>query len=231
MSGPVGSLVSVAVCRAVVLVVVVCGSVAVMIARRTAFLALAVLVTSGCVKVPYAPLPHEPVARPGHLAPAAVRSPSPLQAPLPAWPEPAPAAPREELAAVPARPVEAVQREERRPAAEPPPVPASAAPSAASKVPPRGRAVASPRRPAGPGAVRQRPSKPASRKAVPRVSASAKPRPAKRSQRQVPAPVRREQQRQAANGQAPEMRELCRAAGRIDAPMGAADLCRNAYGS
>ncbi|WP_158076974.1 hypothetical protein [Streptomyces sp. CB02009] len=48
----------------------------------------------------------------------------------------------------------------------------------------------------------------------------------KQTRKQPTAPRRQ----QPATGQAPEMRQLCRQAQGIQAPMGAADLCRSVYG-
>ncbi|MFB7366977.1 hypothetical protein ACFC05_32775, partial [Streptomyces hydrogenans] len=55
------------------------------------------------------------------------------------------------------------------------------------------------------------------------------PRPRVRATPPAPAAARTPAPRPA-TGQVPEMRSLCREARRIDAPMGAADLCRSVYG-
>ncbi|MFJ3582359.1 hypothetical protein ACIPPS_08990 [Streptomyces sp. NPDC090127] len=87
--------------------------------RRTPLVLLAALLTSGCVAVPPSSAPG-PSPRGGEVAPAAVRTPSPL----PAWPVPREAAPRETLAATEPKP-------------GPKPAPSSARPRARGWEPPR----------------------------------------------------------------------------------------------
>ncbi|MFF9070493.1 hypothetical protein ACF09E_34625 [Streptomyces sp. NPDC014891] len=60
-------------------------------------------------------------------------------------------------------------------------------------------------------------------------------KPSKRAKRTAPkvlAPKKKRPsvQRQQPAGAPADMRQLCREAGRINAPMGAADLCRSTYG-
>ncbi|MFD4320471.1 hypothetical protein [Streptomyces sp. NPDC058548] len=174
--------------------------------RRTTVLVLAALLTSGCMAIPHTPAPRPTAARPGGLEPAADRTP----APIPTWTTPTPGTPREELAAAgreSAPPAPAAPAADRT--AEPPPRPARRAAAPAER--PSAAAISKRRKPA---AGRTSPS-----------SAPQTPKDQKKPFR--PAPVRRQQQ---PTGQAPEMRQLCREAGRINAPMGAADLCRSTYG-
>ncbi|MFD3729469.1 hypothetical protein [Streptomyces sp. NPDC058671] len=192
------------------------GSVITMHPRRTTTFILAALLTSGCVAVPHSHSPVRP-ARPAGLAPATDRPP----APGPTGPKPTPAAPREELtttgprsgpkpaktgAPAPAAPAERTQarpdtaQSERR--TQPRKRPATTKVKAKRKSP--------------------KPSKVATRKTVPKVHVPKKQVPKKQ---QRPAPRRQ----RPAVGQALDMRQLCREAGRINAPMGAADLCRSMY--
>ncbi|MFC9398983.1 hypothetical protein ACFTWS_38490 [Streptomyces sp. NPDC057027] len=172
--------------------------------RRTVILALAVLVTSGCVAVPSTPGPRPPAARPGELAAAADRPP----APIPTWSEPTQAAPREELSTTGPRP-------------EPTPVTTAPTPAAAA---------AEPFHTDKPGRrtrLRKSPETMAKKRTPKGLrSAAGKNRKPRSPQKPQAAPRRR----QAANGQAPEMRRLCAQAKEIGAPMGAADLCRSVYG-
>ncbi|MFI0990201.1 hypothetical protein [Streptomyces exfoliatus] len=181
--------------------------------RRTTLLILAALLTSGCVAVPHAPAPAAPPgpqdSRPPPTAPPA---------PLPTWPEPTQAAPREELTTTDPRPAPERARTAAPAAAVPagrPRVRPDTAPSD-RRTQPRERPAAAPE--AKVKRKNPQPSKPTTRRVIPRVQApKERQRPAARRQ-QPPA------------GQAPDTRSLCREAGRIGAPMGAADLCRSAYG-
>ncbi|MFE7548268.1 hypothetical protein [Streptomyces gardneri] len=187
--------------------------------RRAMVALLAALLTSGCVAVPEAPAPSAP-PRPAELAPAAERPP----AALPAWPEPTQAPPRENLAATEPRP--------GRPPAKS--APAKAPPAERT---PAGRAPAEHRHTPG-QAVEKAPARPAAPRKNPRTTTERrKPEPVgKPARRTVPSPKPRPSQRSAprprqpVTGQAPEMRALCRQAQEVDAPMGAADLCRGMYG-
>ncbi|MFC7930220.1 hypothetical protein [Streptomyces cinereoruber] len=161
-------------------------------ARRTAYLLTAALLTAGCVAVPHGPAP-DPTDRPAALAPAAERAP----APLPTWPDPTPAAPREALATT-------------EPRTAPAPAPASPRPTAAAPPPERTRKETG---------RKKEPTKKNRTRAVPRLPKKNQPPKKDRPRSRPSAPA----------GQ-PELRRLCRQAERIDAPMGAADLCRRVYG-
>ncbi|MFF0430284.1 hypothetical protein ACFYUJ_38730 [Streptomyces sp. NPDC004520] len=173
------------------------GSVITMHPRHTVLLALAALVTTGCVAVPPSPAPRPPVARPGDLAAAADRPP----APIPPWPEPTQAAPREDLSTTDPRPS---------------PTPARTTPAPAAPAPAHGQARH--QQPPAPG----RRTAPKTSKAATTRAASPKARAPKKQR-----PPRRQQQ---APGQVPDMHRLCAQARAIQAPMGAADLCRSMYG-
>ncbi|MFF4169406.1 hypothetical protein [Streptomyces sp. NPDC001744] len=173
--------------------------------RRTPYLLLAAFLAAGCVAVPPGPGPSSPPARPGALAPAADRAPSPL----PARPAPVQAAPREELATA-------------EPGAGPRPG-ATRAP-ASLRPPERGGALDRPRpaadRPGRPGAAKT------GRPGTGKTGTRAVPRP---PEKRAPARLR-PRTPPPADGRRPELRRLCRQAERIRAPMGAADLCRRVYG-
>ncbi|MFF5761388.1 hypothetical protein [Streptomyces tanashiensis] len=203
-------------------------------ARRTTFLLLIALLTTGCVAVPHGRAPAPP-ARPGGLAPAADRPP----APLPTWPAPTEPAPREVLTAT-----------EPRPAAPPARTSAGPAADASDERPSAGRAPVQ-----GPAANRphttaNRPRKPEQRNTGTRTSGNRKSGSRKTAhtktgksaagngtagtraiprapQKNRPATVRPPRQ---TDGRPPEMRGLCHQAETIRAPMGAADLCRGMYG-
>ncbi|MFF8838011.1 hypothetical protein [Streptomyces sp. NPDC015130] len=185
--------------------------------RRALVALLAALLTGGCVAVPEAPAPNVP-PRPGGLAPAAERPPSAL----PAWPEPTEARPRENLAATEPRP--------GRPPAKPDsekPAPPKAAPAQHRRTPGQ-TAGEAPGRPAAPrknpGTTTERRKPERAGKTTRRTAPATAPK--TRSPRPAPAP----RPTRPVTGQAPEMRRLCRQAQEIDAPMGAADLCRGMYG-
>ncbi|MFF9850916.1 hypothetical protein [Streptomyces litmocidini] len=171
-------------------------------ARRTAFLLLAALLATGCVAVPHGSAPGPP-ARPGGLAPAADRPP----APLPAWPAPTEPAPREALAPTDSRPTPRPARTPARKAA----VPAAEGPAARR---PHARDTA----PHRPHTTAGEPGRPTHGRSgtTPRSSHRNRPAPARPQPRTDERP--------------PEMRRLCRQAEDIQAPMGAADLCRSLYG-
>ncbi|WP_030207851.1 hypothetical protein [Streptomyces bikiniensis] len=171
-------------------------------ARRTAYLLTAALLTAGCVAVPHGPAP-EPTDRPAALAPAAERAP----APLPTWPEPVQPAPREALAATEPRTV-------------PAPAPASSRPTAER----RGTAAAPPPEKTRKETGRKR--EPKKKEPTEKDRTRAVPRPPKKDR---PLRPRGRPSAAPAAGQ-PELRRLCRQAERIDAPMGAAGLCRSVYG-
>ncbi|MFF0484610.1 hypothetical protein [Streptomyces sp. NPDC004435] len=198
--------------------------------RRSALPLLTALLVGGCVGLPKPsapPAPQPPQTGPPALAPADRRPPSPLPSPLPE--RPVEAAPREELGAVEPREGtgEAGVVPVRDPGAPPVPVrprggegrePAGYGDGAAPRTPaPRsaGSRPADPR-PAAPRPAKKKPRPPEARAATPPPRGP------------VPAPAATN--RPAAGGQAPDMRSLCREAQRIDAPMGAADLCRSVYG-
>ncbi|MFJ4868838.1 hypothetical protein [Streptomyces sp. NPDC088757] len=166
-------------------------------ARRTPYLLIAALLTSGCVAVPHGPAPGPP-DRPAALAPAAERAPSPL----PTWPDPPQGTPREALVTTEPRTEPARTPPSRRPAAE------KSGTGAASR---------------SPKAAKKRET--TEKKETEKNRTRAVPRPSKKKR-----PLRtRNRPSTAAAGQ-PELRRLCRQAQRIDAPMGAADLCRQMYG-
>lgn len=209
------------------------GSVSPMNTRRALVALLAALLTSGCVAVPRGTAPSTP-ARPAELAPAAERPP----AALPDWPEPTQAPPRENLAVTdPGHP------------AHPGHPPAKSAPAEhlpAERAPARHRhhnlpgqtVEVAPARPAAPrknprATTERRTPAPAERKKKPagRTVPILKSRPSQQSVPQQSASrPSSPRPRQPVTGQAPEMRALCRQAREIDAPMGAADLCRGMYG-
>ncbi|MEW1699395.1 MULTISPECIES: hypothetical protein [unclassified Streptomyces] len=165
--------------------------------RRTMFLLLATLLTSGCVAVPGPPA--SAPAPPAQLQPADARPP----APAPTWPEPTPAAPREDLSATGTTTLRSTAPAS---ADRPAPAPRAARPTTAR--PPRQaaprRSVATPRKPARSYAARPKPRRTFAK------------RPARRHQ--------------PTTGAAPDMRQLCRQAHGIQAPMGAPVLCRRLYG-
>ncbi|MGW2302947.1 hypothetical protein [Streptomyces sp. NPDC001809] len=179
------------------------GTVISMHPRRTTYLLLSVLLTAGCVAVPRPPSPEPP---PGGPAPAAERPP----VPIPAWPVPAQPAPHEEIAVTEPLPGDPSGAPRARPGSGGQNGTGGA--SAAGRAPerrtpaPPARRIARTEREARPSTGRPRASAPQDR-ATPRPKAPA-------------APV----------GGAPTMRQLCRQAQDIDAPMGAAELCRGMYG-
>ncbi|MEU3690816.1 hypothetical protein [Streptomyces narbonensis] len=206
--------------------------------RRALVALLAALLTSGCVAVREGQAPSTP-ARPGGLAPAAERPP----AALPDWPEPTQAPPRENLAVTgpghPGRPPAKSAPAEHLPAERAPAphqhrhspgqaVEEAPARSAAARKNPR---TTTERRTSGP--VEKKPARrtvpsPKSRPSQQSAPRPAAPRPAT-SRPSSPGPSS-PRPRQPVTGQAPEMRALCRQAREIDAPMGAADLCRGMHG-
>ncbi|KOX24688.1 MULTISPECIES: hypothetical protein [unclassified Streptomyces] len=162
-------------------------------ARRTAYLLTAAFLTAGCVAVPHGPAPGPP-DRPAALDPAAERAPSPL----PTWPAPTQAAPRETLATTEPRPEPARARGEKRE---------------------RERAEG-PQRPKSPKESKKSKEK----KRTGKNRARAVPHPPKKK------PLRTRSRPSTVTAGQPELRRLCRQAEQIDAPMGAADLCRGMYG-
>ncbi|MFF0476940.1 hypothetical protein [Streptomyces sp. NPDC004284] len=180
-------------------------------ARRTTSLLLIALLAAGCVAVPHGPDPAPP-ARPGALAPAADRPP----APLPAWPVPTEPAPREALTAAEPRPD---SRPDPGPARTPGPRAAGAAAGEPAARRPRAQRPVRPV-PNRPRTGANEPGKPTVRRTGPR----AVPR---SPQKKRPAPVR---PHRSTDARPPEMRRLCRQAESIQAPMGAAGLCRTLYG-
>lgn len=194
------------------------GSVIVVHPLRTTGLLLAALLAGGCVGVPHAPAPR-PSDRSAHLVPAAERPPSPL----PSLPTLAPAAPREDLSATDPLPGLAPPRARTRTVPEAAKRESSAAGTAARRPPPDrpapvGRPLATER-----GA----PTKSAPTRGS--VGTRTKPSSVKGSGKTRTKP-RSPQKQQPRSGQVPEMRELCRQAQGIQAPMGAAELCRSMYG-
>ncbi|MFE5731954.1 hypothetical protein ACFQ7A_13760 [Streptomyces sp. NPDC056528] len=171
-------------------------------ARRTPYLLIVALLTTGCVAVPHDPAPGPP-DRPAALVPAAERGPSPL----PTRPDPVQAAPREALAATEPRTEPARAPAHHRPTAE------KNGTGTASRSPKKTETGEKPRNPNKPN------------------------KPKKKRTRAVPRPSKKKEHLRTRNrpsitttaGQ-PELRRLCRQAERIDAPMGAADLCRGMYG-
>ncbi|WP_158718692.1 hypothetical protein [Streptomyces griseus] len=181
-------------------------------ARRIALPLLAALLAGGCTALPPAPAPSRPAApepAPPAFAPADRRPPSALPERL------VEAEPREELAAT----------DEGEGGGVRDPAPAA--------VPARSRADAAPRpepglrgTPGSGGARAPEPRTPGARAAEPRAAAprtSAPPRTRAAAPARVPGAG-------PAEGRVPEMRSLCREAARIEAPMGAAELCRSLYG-
>ncbi|MFJ4340036.1 hypothetical protein [Streptomyces sp. NPDC088915] len=172
-------------------------------ARRTPYLLIAAFLASGCVAVPHGPAPGPP-DRPAALAPAAERAPSPL----PTWPDPPQGTPREALVTTEPRTEPARTPASRRPAAEK---------SGTGSVPRSPKTT-----------MKQRTTKK-------RETAKKKETTRKNRTRAVPRPPKQKRPLQDRNrpstaaGQ-PELRRLCRQAERIEAPMGAADLCRGMYG-
>ncbi|MFJ7958090.1 hypothetical protein ACIQ62_17560 [Streptomyces sp. NPDC096319] len=180
-------------------------------ARRTTLLLLLTLLTSACVAVPHERAPAPPT-RPGRLAPAADRPP----APLPVRPAPTEPAPRETLAAT-----------GPRPDPRPPRTPARTATAAGAPAPDRPRAHQP--APTRPHTTASKPGRRTEREQSRRKSGT-RPGPgtvpaSPRTTRHVPAAPHRQP-----DARPPEMRRLCRQAESIQAPMGAADLCRGAYG-
>ncbi|MFE0778812.1 hypothetical protein [Streptomyces sp. NPDC058861] len=172
-------------------------------ARRTAYLLTAALLTAGCVAVPHGPDPGPP-DRPAALAPAAERASSPL----PARPEPTEGTPRETLAATepgagPVRP-----QTSRRPATGGGGT-GTRAPEKTRTTQKTGTRKEGTRRKEGTEQGRTR-------------TVSRPPR--------KPLLLRPHSRPTAPVAGQPELRALCRQARRIDAPMGAADLCRQVYG-
>ncbi|MFH8621701.1 hypothetical protein ACH4A8_07275 [Streptomyces vietnamensis] len=195
-------------------------------ARRTTFLLLIALLTTGCVAVPHAPAPAPP-PRPGELVPAADRPPAPLPTPPspshPTWLVPTEPAPREALGATDPRPASRPTEASDRKAAE---GTAGVTEAHTARRPPAHRA--SPNRPHTTPYKPHKPNKP--RKPANGKSEHRKPttRTVPHSpQNHRPTPARPQRQTDA---RPPEMRRLCRQAESVQAPMGAADLCRNLYG-
>ncbi|MEX0172240.1 hypothetical protein [Streptomyces sp. LMG1-1-1.1] len=181
--------------------------------RRTTLALLVVLLTSGCVAVPRPAAPAPP-ARHADLAPDAERAP----APLPAWPVPTPAAAREALTDTDTGTGPRPDAREAAPAARP------AAPAPAVDRAAGGSAVRPPARRAGPNPPHTAPKR--AGKPAPGTSGTRAATP-RTPQRNRTVPSGRQQR---TTGLPPEMRRLCREAEGIQAPMGAADLCRGMYG-
>ncbi|MFF5637203.1 hypothetical protein [Streptomyces sp. NPDC012825] len=173
-------------------------------ARRTPYLLIVALLTTGCVAVSHEPAPGRP-DRPAALAPAAERGPSPL----PTRPDPVQAAPREALATTEPRTEAARAPAHHRPTAE------KNGTGAASQSPKKTEAAKKPRNLKNP----KNPKKPKKKRT------RAVPRPSKKKQH-----LRTRNRPSTTTAGQPELRRLCRQAERIDAPMGAADLCRGMYG-
>ncbi|MFC9794739.1 hypothetical protein ACFVJI_19030 [Streptomyces sp. NPDC127584] len=172
--------------------------------RRTTYLLLSVLLTTGCVAVPRPPSPDPP---PGGPAPAAERPP----VPVPAWPVPAQPVPHEEIAATEPLPGD--------PSGGPRARPGSGEQNGTGDASAIGRAPE--RRTAAPPARRSpRTEREAARPSTGRPRASAPPDRAAPCPKAPAVPA----------GGTPTMRRLCRQAQDIDAPMGAAELCRGMYG-
>ncbi|MEV7372270.1 hypothetical protein AB0O51_15465 [Streptomyces sp. NPDC090301] len=186
------------------------GTVIPMHPRRTTFLLLSVLLTAGCVAVPHPPQPG-PRPAPEGPAPAADRPRAPI--PTPAWPVPAQPVPHEEIADTEPLP--------GTPAGRPKGRPVDREVAGAAEVPAAGRSPE--RRTAKPAAATAERTRPRARK---------EPRAAVPSGRRTPRPGAPSAARGGPPTSAgtPEMRRLCRQAQDIDAPMGAADLCRGLYG-
>ncbi|KAA6215967.1 hypothetical protein [Streptomyces filamentosus] len=199
-----------------------CGSVAAMNARRIALPLLAALLAGGCTALPQPPAPSRPAApetAPPAFAPADRRPPSAL-------PErPVEAEPREELADT--------EEGEGGGAREPGPasVPVRPRADAASSPQPGGHGTPG----SGGATVRAPKSRAENREAGSRAPEAraprsrTTPRTSSPSRTRAAAPTRVPAPRPA-DGQVPEMRSLCREAARIEAPMGAAELCRDVYG-
>ncbi|AJF63474.1 hypothetical protein SVTN_02255 [Streptomyces vietnamensis] len=185
-------------------------------ARRMTTLLLIALLTSGCVAVPHGPAPAPP-ARSGGLAPAADRPPAPLPAAPPIWPAPTEPAPREALTVTDPRPAPEPTRAPDRKAPDRKAAVAAAEAPAARR--PRAQRPA-PNRPHTKANKQNKPNKPAHRRSgthtIPRSPQKNRPAPAGPHRPTAARP--------------PEMRRLCHQAESIQAPMGAADLCRDLYG-
>ncbi|MFB6624032.1 hypothetical protein ACFCWD_09235 [Streptomyces sp. NPDC056374] len=179
--------------------------------RHTTFLLLSVLLTAGCVAVPHPPRPGPPPAPEGP-APAADRPPAPI--PTPAWPVPAQPVPHEEIADTEPLP--------GTPAGRPKGRPVTRGVVGAAEEPAAGRSPE--RRTAKPAGAADGGTRPRARKEPRAVVPSGR-----RTARSVAPSASRGGPPQTSAG-APEMRRLCRQAQDIDAPMGAADLCRGLYG-
>ncbi|WP_282693886.1 hypothetical protein [Streptomyces sp. CC208A] len=189
--------------------------------RRTALPLLTAFLVSGCVALPHPsapPAPTVPEPGPPALAPAAQRPPRVLPEPSK---RPVEAEPREELA----------ETEGKAPKSAPVPAPvrprarqgggAGATGAGAAGTGAAGAGVAPTRLPE-PRAKAPR----AAKKPSPPRTRTAAPAPTR-----VPAPrVAAPRAARPAGGEVPEMRDLCREAQRIEAPMGAAELCRSLYG-
>ncbi|MFI9116028.1 hypothetical protein [Streptomyces venezuelae] len=180
--------------------------------RRTTFLLLSVLLTAGCVAVPHPTAPR-PQAGPRELAPAADRPPTPL----PARPVPTPPVPYEELAVT-----------DPGSQGQPAPGPKGTGDDR------RAGETAAPR-PAGPASWHRAPepakaAKPAARKPAVRAAPRPPAEPPRRAARPRTRPVPQPPTPRPTTARPPAMRQLCRQAQDIDAPMGAAELCRGVYG-
>ncbi|MFE6141606.1 hypothetical protein [Streptomyces sp. NPDC056442] len=192
--------------------------------RRTTFLLLSVLLTAGCVAVPHPP-PSRPQPAPEGPAPAADRPPAPIPTQVPAWPVPAQPVPHEEIADTEPLPGTPTGRPRGRPATQEvvgaAEVPAAGrSPERRTAPPPTHRGAKATRNAANPAAGKTR-TRTEPRAAVPSGRGTT-PRPkAPPAARGGPQPT---------NAGTPAMRQLCRQAEDIDAPMGAADLCRGMYG-
>ncbi|WP_319311969.1 hypothetical protein [Streptomyces sp. TX20-6-3] len=207
------------------------GTVITMHPRRTTFLLLSVLLTAGCVAVPHPPSP-PPRPGPEGPAPAADRSPTPIFTPVPAWPVPAQPVPHEEIAVTeplsgtPAgRPRGRQVTQGVEGAAD---VPATGQPRERRTATPPTHGGATATRSSAKQAKRAEQAKPPAGKTRARTESRAVP-----SGRGTPRPKAPSATRggpQPASAGTPAMRRLCRQAEDIDAPMGAADLCRGMHG-
>ncbi|WP_329275822.1 hypothetical protein [Streptomyces sp. NBC_00691] len=188
--------------------------------RRTTFLLLSLLLTAGCVAVPHPPSPR-PQPAPEGPAPAADRPPSPI--PVPAWPVPAQPVPHEEIADTDPLPGTPTGKPRTRPVtegvADAAEVPAARrSPGRRTEAPPPHRGASAPR------TSEKRTSGKTRARTDPRAVA-----PSRRGTTHPEAPAAVRAGARPATEGTPAMRGLCRQAEDIDAPMGAADLCRGMY--
>ncbi|MFE5515497.1 hypothetical protein ACFQ9J_33760 [Streptomyces sp. NPDC056529] len=162
----------------------------------------AYLLTAALLTAGCVAVPHGP--DPGPPDRAAGRAPSPL----PARPEPTEGTPREALATTEPRP-------------EPARTPASRRPTARSD----GTGARAPEKTKGTRKTATRKERTQRREGTEKSRTRAAPRPPKKA-----PPLRPRSRPTAPAAGQPELRRLCRQAREIDAPMGAADLCRQMYG-